>query len=228
MITDFTQTRPLFDLPEGVIYLDGNSLGPLPRAAARRVADCVTKEWGQMLITGWNRAGWMEMPTRLGTRIGRLIGAAPGTVTLGDTLSIKVYQALASCLEMNPGRRVILSDTGNFPSDLYMAQGLCRTLGPDYRLVTVAPGDVAGAIDDSIAEFGAAFQTGEQVAFGAGHEGLKIQCRDLVEQGRGEVAFGKGGDDHDNGLADIFLKLAKADRCGQRRAGRNEIGRAHV
>lgn len=151
MTTDFTATRAMFDLPEGMIYLDGNSLGPLPRAAAARVQDCVTKEWGQMLITGWNKAGWMEMPTRLGSRIGRLIGAAPGTVTLGDTLSVKVYQALASALEMNPTRRVILSDTGNFPSDLYMAQGLCRTLGPDYRLRTVAPGEVADAIDDSIA-----------------------------------------------------------------------------
>ncbi len=151
MTTDFAATRALFDLPEGVIYLDGNSLGPLPCATAQRVQDCVTKEWGQMLITGWNKAGWMEMPTRLGTRIGRLIGAAPGTVTLGDTLSIKVYQALASCLEMNPERRVILSDTGNFPSDLYMAQGLCRTLGPDYQLRTVAPEEVADAIDDSVA-----------------------------------------------------------------------------
>lgn len=151
MTTDFTATRAMFDLPEGMIYLDGNSLGPLPRAAAARVQDCVTKEWGQMLITGWNKAGWMEMPTRLGTRIGRLIGAAPGTVTLGDTLSVKVFQALASALEMNPTRRVILSDTGNFPSDLYMAQGLCRTLGPDYRLRTVAPEEVADAIDDSIA-----------------------------------------------------------------------------
>ncbi len=151
MTTDFTATRALFDLPKGVIYLDGNSLGPLPRATAQRVQDCVTKEWGQMLITGWNKAGWMEMPTRLGTRIGRLIGAAPGTVTLGDTLSIKVYQALASCLEMNPDRRVILSDTGNFPSDLYMAQGLCRTLGPDYQLRTVAPEDVEDAIDDTVA-----------------------------------------------------------------------------
>ena len=93
MTTDFAATRARFHLPDGVIYLDGNSLGPLPRAAAARVADCVTAEWGEMLITAWNRAGWMEMPRRLGDRIGRLIGAEPGTVVLGDTLSIKVYQA---------------------------------------------------------------------------------------------------------------------------------------
>ena len=151
MPTDFSATRSQFDLPEGVIYLDGNSLGPLPRAVADRVARTVTQEWGQMLITGWNRAGWMELPTRLGDRIARLIGAEPGHVVLGDTLSIKVYQALASALEMNPARRVILSDTGNFPSDLYMAEGLCRTLGPGYSLKTVAPEDVADALDDSVA-----------------------------------------------------------------------------
>ncbi|MGB8623467.1 MAG: kynureninase [Paracoccaceae bacterium] len=148
---DFDATRALFHLPEGVIYLDGNSLGPLPRAAAARVARAVEAEWGEMLITGWNRAGWMEMPSRLGDRIGRLIGAPEGTVVLGDTLSIKVYQALASALEMRPDRRVILSDTGNFPTDLYMAEGLVRTMGPGYRLKTVAPEDVADHIDEDVA-----------------------------------------------------------------------------
>lgn len=151
MTTDFSATRAAFDLPEGMIYLDGNSLGPLPKGVAQRVARTVTEEWGRMVVTGWNRAGWMDLPTRLGDRIARLIGAEAGHVVLGDTLSIKVYQALASVLEMVPERRVILSDTGNFPSDLYMAEGLCRTLGDGYRVVTVAPEDVADAIDDSVA-----------------------------------------------------------------------------
>jgi kynureninase len=151
MPTDFTSLRAQFDLPKGVIYLDGNSLGPLPKAAAARVAKTITEEWGQMLITGWNKADWMAQPSTIGDRIARLIGAEPGSVVMGDTLSIKVYQALASALEMNPDRRVILSDTGNFPSDLYMATGLCRTLGPDYTLKTVAPEDVLDAIDDTIA-----------------------------------------------------------------------------
>ncbi|NGQ92531.1 kynureninase [Rhodobacter sp. HX-7-19] len=151
MTTDFTATRKAFDIPAGLIYLDGNSLGPLPRAAAARVARCVTEEWGGMLITGWNRAGWMDQPARIGDRIARLIGAEPGTVVMGDTLSIKVYQALASALEMNPGRRVILSDTGNFPSDLYMADGLVRTLGNGYSLRTVAPEEVLEAIDETVA-----------------------------------------------------------------------------
>ena len=151
MTSDFARTRTLFDLPEGVIYLDGNSLGPLPRGVRERVAACISDEWGQMLITGWNKAGWMDLPTRVGDRIARLIGAEPGHVVMGDTLSIKVYQALASALEMNPGRRVILSDSGNFPSDLYMAEGLCKTLGDGYELRTVAPEAVEAAIDDSVA-----------------------------------------------------------------------------
>ncbi|MGP9788494.1 kynureninase [Roseinatronobacter sp. NSM] len=150
-MTDFTATRAMFDLPEGVIYLDGNSLGPLPRAVSERVARAITDEWGQMVITGWNRAGWMDLPARVGDRVGRLIGAPAGSVIMGDTLSIKVYQALASGLELRADRRVILSDTGNFPSDLYMADGLCRTLGPDYQLKTVAPELVESAIDDTVA-----------------------------------------------------------------------------
>ncbi|MDZ4391448.1 kynureninase [Cypionkella sp.] len=150
-MTDFAATKAQFHLPEGMIYLDGNSLGPLPRATAARVAQTVTAEWGDMLITAWNKAAWMDKPMRVGDRIARLIGAEAGHVVMGDTLSIKVYQALASCLEMNPTRRVILSDTGNFPSDLYMAEGLCRTLGNDYTLKTVAPEDVLDAIDDSVA-----------------------------------------------------------------------------
>jgi kynureninase len=151
MTTDFAATRAMFDLPDGMIYLDGNSLGPLPRGVAERVGKAITAEWGQMLITGWNKAGWMDLPTRVGDRIARLIGAEPGHVVMGDTLSIKVYQALASALDMNPGRKVILSDTGNFPSDLYIADGLVRTLGQGYTLRTVAPEDMLDAIDDTVA-----------------------------------------------------------------------------
>jgi kynureninase len=144
--TDFAATRACFHLPEGVTYLDGNSLGPLPVAAAERVRRMMAEEWGALLIGGWNRAGWIDLPARTGDRIAPLIGAPPGTVVVGDTLSIKVHQALAAAVELVPDRRVILSDTGNFPSDLYIAEGLCRTLGRGYRLVTVAPEDVAEAI----------------------------------------------------------------------------------
>ena len=150
-MTDFASTRALFHIPEGVIYLDGNSLGPLPLAAKARVADMIEKEWGEHLIRGWNVAGWMHQPRRIGDRIGRLIGAAEGTVVMGDTLSIKVYQALASALDLNPARRVVLSDSGNFPSDLYMAQGLLQSFGRGLELKVVEPEAVEAAIDDSVA-----------------------------------------------------------------------------
>ncbi len=150
-MTDFAATRALFHLPDGVIYLDGNSLGPLPRGVEQRLAQTMNAEWGDRLIRAWNDAGWMTMPRRIGDRVGRLIGAPPGSVVMGDTLSIKVYQALASALELNPARRVVLSDSGNFPTDLYMAQGLLASLGRGYELKVVAPEDVSSAIDDSIA-----------------------------------------------------------------------------
>ncbi|WP_171096886.1 kynureninase [Ruegeria sp. HKCCD7255] len=150
-MTDFAATKTKFHLPEGIIYLDGNSLGPLPNAASARVTEMVEDEWGEMLITGWNKAGWMALPLALGDRIGRLIGAEPGSVVVGDTLSIKVYQAVASALELVPQRRVILSDNGNFPSDLYMAEGLLRSLGPEYELRVVDPEDVAAQITEDVA-----------------------------------------------------------------------------
>lgn len=150
-MTDFSKTRSFFYLPEGTTYLDGNSLGPLPLSARERVDRLMREEWGQLLIKGWNQAGWMTMPRRIGDRVGKLIGAPPGTVVMGDTLSIKVYQALASALELVPERKVILSDSGNFPSDLYMAQGLLGSLGQGHRLKIVEPEEVEAAIDETVA-----------------------------------------------------------------------------
>ena len=143
--------RDLFHIPEGIIYLDGNSLGPMPKATAARVAQTVTDEWGDMLITAWNKAGWMVQPSKLGDRIGRLIGAPNNSVVLGDTLSIKVFQALASAVAMNPDRKIILSDNGNFPTDLYMAEGLIRTLDRGFELCTPNPEDVIDSIDETVA-----------------------------------------------------------------------------
>jgi kynureninase len=143
--------KDLFDLPEGMIYLDGNSLGPLPKAVKGHLASVVTDQWGANLIKGWNLDGWMEQPTRVGDRIGRLIGAPAGSVVMGDTLSIKVYQALSAGLEMRPERKVVLSDSGNFPSDLYMAEGLIRHLGKGHELRIVAPEEVEAAITDEVA-----------------------------------------------------------------------------
>jgi kynureninase len=143
--------KDLFEIPEGVIYLDGNSLGVLPKGAAARAVEVIETEWGQQLIRAWNSAGWMDLPRVVGDRIGQLIGAPAGSVATGDTLSIKVYQALAAALKMRPERRVILSDNGNFPSDLYMAQGLIGTIDKGYDLRTPAPEEVADAITEEVA-----------------------------------------------------------------------------
>lgn len=143
--------KDLFCLPEGVIYLDGNSLGPLPKTAAARVAHTVELEWGNDLVRAWNSHGWMDQPAQLGDRVGRLIGAAPGSVMMGDTLSIKVFQALSAAINLVPDRKVILSDTGNFPSDLYMARGLATLMGQGHELRLVDPLEVLDAIDDSVA-----------------------------------------------------------------------------
>ena len=143
--------KHLFDLPEGIVYLDGNSLGALPRNAAARARKVIEEEWGGELIRAWNSADWMDLPRRVGDRIAGLIGAPRGSVATGDTLSIKLYQALAAALEMRPGRRVVLSDSGNFPTDLYMAEGLLATAGGDRVLRTPPPEAVGAHITDEVA-----------------------------------------------------------------------------
>ena len=143
--------KELFDLPSGVIYLDGNSLGPLPKGALERAGQVISKEWGGELIKAWNSADWISLPKLVGDQIAPLIGAPIGSVATGDTLSIKVYQALAAALKMRPDRKVIVSDNGNFPTDLYMAQGLISLLDQGYELRTPAPDQVAGAITDDVA-----------------------------------------------------------------------------
>ena len=143
--------KDLFEIPDGIVYLDGNSLGVLPKGAAARAQRVITQEWGSELIRAWNSAGWMDLPARVGDRIARLIGAPKDSVATGDTLSIKVFQALAAALRMRPDRRVILSDSGNFPTDLYMAQGLIGVMEKDMELRTPAPEEVMGAIDGDVA-----------------------------------------------------------------------------
>ncbi|MBT0957590.1 kynureninase [Alphaproteobacteria bacterium KMM 3653] len=143
--------KSLFDIPEGVIYLDGNSLGPTPKGVAERAAKTIQEEWGRDLIKAWNTAGWMALPAVVGDKIAALIGAEAGSVATGDTLSIKVYQALAAAFKMRPDRRVVVSDNGNFPTDLYMAQGLMDTIDKGYQLRTPAPQDVMEAITEDTA-----------------------------------------------------------------------------
>ncbi|MCG5215339.1 kynureninase [Streptosporangium sp. KLBMP 9127] len=121
--------RDEFVLPEGVIYLVGNSLGAMPRGAAARVARTVEDEWGRELVGGWNTAGWYAQPLTTGDRLAPLIGAGPGQVVVGNSTSIAVFQAVAAALRLRPGRRVIVSDVANFPTDRYVVEGLATLLG---------------------------------------------------------------------------------------------------
>ncbi len=143
--------RDKFSLPPGVIYLDGNSLGAMPRATAARVAAVVQQEWGEGLIRSWNDAGWMDLPGRIADKIGTLIGATQGGMAVGDSTSVNLFKLLGAALAARPDRRVILTERGNFPTDLYIAQGLSALLAAGHELRMVAPEDIAGALDDSVA-----------------------------------------------------------------------------
>lgn len=130
--------REQFFLPAGVIYLDGNSLGPLPVATPGRVAQTLSEEWGKGLITSWNTAGWLDLPQRVGDKIAGLIGAYPGEVVAADSTSINLYKILSAALNIaadDPRRTAIVSERSNFPTDLYIAQSLCHDRGLTLRLV---------------------------------------------------------------------------------------------
>jgi len=142
--------RAEFTLPEGVIYLDGNSLGALPRATAARLADTVTREWGQDLIRSWNTADWIGAPQRVGGKIAGLIGAQTDEVVVADSTSINLFKLLAAALKARPGRTVILTEPGNFPTDLYVAQGV-QALLPDVTVRTAPRETLLEAIDDDVA-----------------------------------------------------------------------------
>lgn len=140
-----------FDLPEGVIYMDGNSLGVLPKGIEARLGSVIKEEWGRDLIKSWNTADWINLPTRVGAKIAPLIGAKPHEVVMADSTSINIFKVAAAACRMNPGRTKIISEPGNFPTDLYMLQGLTEFLGPAYELVTVNRDQIADAIDDTTA-----------------------------------------------------------------------------
>ncbi|NVD72639.1 kynureninase [Duganella sp. BJB1802] len=135
--------RDQFDLPDHVIYLDGNSLGARPKAALARAQDVIAREWGHDLIRSWNSAGWFELPKRLGNRLAPLIGGMDGEVVVTDTTSVNLFKALAAALHMQAGdparagRRVIVTERSNFPTDIYMAQGLSGWLERGYSVKLV-------------------------------------------------------------------------------------------
>jgi kynureninase len=145
--------RDLFSLPEDVIYLDGNSLGVLPKTAAARVAVVVTQEWGQGLIRSWNSAGWFNMPQRMGDKIATLIGADAGEVVATDSTSINLFKVLSAAMSMvqqdAPHRKLIVSERSNFPTDLYIAQALCAERG--FTLKLIEPEEIAASLTNEVA-----------------------------------------------------------------------------
>jgi len=143
--------RQRFALPAGLIYFNGNSLGALPRDTAPRLAKLIEQEWGHDLVGGWNAHGWVDLPQRLGDKIGRLIGAHPGETIVADSTSVNLFKVLAMALRLRQERRVILSERGNFPADLYIAEGLIEMLGDRYELRLVEAAEVEAAIDDKVA-----------------------------------------------------------------------------
>ncbi|UVI40147.1 kynureninase [Qipengyuania spongiae] len=141
--------RERFDVPEGVIYLDGNSLGCLPKATPDRLAEVVRGEWGTGLVRSWNDADWIAMPQRIGAKIAPLIGAAPHEVIACDSVSVNLFKLISAALAMRPGRKVVLSEPGNFPTDLYMIDGLERQGLAERRLAK--RGDLPDALDEDVA-----------------------------------------------------------------------------
>jgi len=145
--------RDQFELPPGIVYLDGNSLGVLPKAAMARLRTVVEDEWGRELIKSWNTAGWITLPQRVGDKIGRLVGAGPGELVVADSTSVNLFKVLSAALAIaragSPARLRIVSERSNFPTDLYIADGLARERGAE--LVLVDADDLAATVDERTA-----------------------------------------------------------------------------
>ncbi len=141
--------RDAFALPAGTIYLDGNSLGALPRAAVAVMHDAVTRQWGERLIRSWNEADWIGAPQRIGDKIARVVGAKDGEVIVADSTSINIFKLLTALTAQRPEATHILSESGNFPTDVHIAAGAARGAGIGLRLVARA--DIAEAIADETA-----------------------------------------------------------------------------
>lgn len=143
--------RDQFYLPEGVLYFDGNSLGALPKTVEARLRQAITQEWGDGLVRSWNTAGWYEMPRRLGNKIAKLIGANENEVVVADSTSVNLFKVLSAAVKLNSGKHIIISEPDNFPTDLYMVQGLIHLLGSDHKLVLKPAAEIMDAIDEDTA-----------------------------------------------------------------------------
>ncbi|SVD61184.1 uncharacterized protein METZ01_LOCUS414038, partial [marine metagenome] len=143
--------RARFALPEGVIYLDGNSLGALPKVAVKRAVGVIDEEWGTGLIRSWNEADWMELPFKVGDKIAQLVGATAGEMVACDSTSVNLFKLLAAAFALRPERRVLLTDSDNFPTDNYVAEGIGDFLGDRVERRLVPADEIIDAIDDDTA-----------------------------------------------------------------------------
>jgi kynureninase len=235
--------RHQFALPPNKIYLDGNSLGVLPRATAQRVADVVQREWGEHLIESWNTAHWIDLPQRLGNKLAKLVGAGANELVVADSTSVNLFKVLSAALSMaradNPQRRVILSERDNFPTDLYIAESLARERGfelvladaPEQIEPRLAQGDVAvlmltqvnyrtGRLHDLAALTDAAHEAGALAVWDLAHSAGALP----VHLKRDDADFAVGcGYKYLNGgpgaPAFVWVHPRHADRFGQPLAG---------
>ncbi len=197
-------TRERFTLPEGVIYLDGNSLGALPRTVGPALARVVEQEWGEGLIRSWNEADWWGAQTRVGDRIGGIVGAAPGQVVVTDSTSVNLFKAIVGAVRLRPGRRVVLTDPASFPTDLYLTEAAARVERREVR--RVSPADAPRAIAELGADLAVVAYSSVDYATGelwdlegitsAAHDVGALACWDLCHSaGAVEVRLDEAGAD---------------------------------
>ena len=195
--------RARFALPRGVIYLDGNSLGPLTHAAVDRAQAVVTREWGKGLIRSWNEADWINLPARVAAKVARLIGASADEVTVADSTSINLFKLLAAARGLRPGRHVLLTEAENFPTDVYVAEGLAELLSGSVMLRVVPRAELLHALDEQVALL---FLTEVDYKSGARH-GVAAMTRRAHEAG----ALALWDLSHSVGALPIDLRGAGAD-----------------
>ena len=196
--------RDRFDLPDGVIYLDGNSLGALPRAVPPVLEDVTRRQWGERLIRSWNESDWWGAQTRVGDAVGRLVGAASGQVVVSDSTSVNLFKAVVGAARLRPGRRIVLTDPDSFPTDLYVTEAAARVAGLEVR--RVHPSHAVEAIHDTgdalaLAAYSSVdYRTGELWDLGAvtaaAHAVGGLACWDLC---------------HSAGVLEVGLDASDAD-----------------
>ena len=192
-----------FSLPNDTIYLDGNSLGPLPKSAEARASEVVKQQWGQGLITSWNKHQWISLPQHVGDKIGYLIGARSGQVICCDSISINLFKVLSAALKMRPERKVIATTRDNFPTDIYMVQGLLELLGDEYSVRYIDESNIGSQLSDDIAVLMLT-----QVNF---RTGLKLDMQSITAQAHDKNILTLWDLAHSAGAFPVFVDECEVD-----------------